>query len=325
MSVATRPDGQRPRTALSRPETAVGRVVAAPLTAHDVVTPERLLGGDLLAGQPADRVAISVPVLDAGSVGVRPGNHVDLYATARGHGLPPTSSSWPFVMPRSRPDSVPGRRRGDPRARSRSGRRGRARAQRAPGRSEPRRCDPARVRVRAVGSERPECSSHASLWSRRRRQVARSAGTGRTPGTVDTPARTPRHRHEPRPGAQKGTLMIKGFKDFLMRATSSTSRSPSSSDRIRPGRHRVRRRHHGCHRQARRHSRLLQLEARRRQARRVRHGAHQLRHRRRGGLLHGRRADDHLAERRKAGVEPARGPSEEVILLTEIRDSLRAR
>jgi len=84
VSMATRPAGQRPRSALSRPEMAVGRVVAAPLTVHDVVTPERLLGADLLAGQPADRVAISVPVLDAGSVGVRPGDHVDLYATGSG-------------------------------------------------------------------------------------------------------------------------------------------------------------------------------------------------------------------------------------------------
>ena len=35
---------------------------------------------------------------------------------------------------------------------------------------------------------------------------------------------------------------------------------------------------------------------------------------------------NHLAERRKAGIEPEpEAPSEEVILLTEIRDSLRAR
>ena len=35
---------------------------------------------------------------------------------------------------------------------------------------------------------------------------------------------------------------------------------------------------------------------------------------------------NHLAERRKAGLEPEpEAPSEEVILLTEIRDSLRAR
>ena len=84
VALATRSDGLRPGSALARVEAAVGRVVTTPLTVHDVVTPERLLGPDLLAGQPADRVAISVPVLDAASVGVRPGHHVDLYATGSG-------------------------------------------------------------------------------------------------------------------------------------------------------------------------------------------------------------------------------------------------
>lgn len=84
VAVATRPDGQRPGSALDRVEAAVGRVVTTPLSVHDVVTHERLLGPDLLEGQPEDRVAISVPVLDAASVGVRPGNHVDLYATGSG-------------------------------------------------------------------------------------------------------------------------------------------------------------------------------------------------------------------------------------------------
>ncbi|GAA2473921.1 SAF domain-containing protein [Terrabacter carboxydivorans] len=84
VAVATRPGGQRPESALTRSDAAVGRIVAAPLAVHDVVTPERLLGPDLLAGQPADRVAISVPVLDAASVGARPGDHIDLYATGTG-------------------------------------------------------------------------------------------------------------------------------------------------------------------------------------------------------------------------------------------------
>ncbi|WP_196806019.1 SAF domain-containing protein [Terracoccus sp. 273MFTsu3.1] len=84
VTVAVRPGGQRPVTALSTVQTAVGRVAAAPLAVHEVVTPERLVGGDLLAGQPGDHVALSVPVLDAASVGVRPGDHVDLYATGSG-------------------------------------------------------------------------------------------------------------------------------------------------------------------------------------------------------------------------------------------------
>ncbi|GAA2745181.1 hypothetical protein GCM10009868_25680 [Terrabacter aerolatus] len=84
VAVTPRPDGQRPASALARVDAAVGRVVTTPLTTHDVVTAERLLGPDLLEGQPEDRVAVSVPVLDAASVGLRPGNHVDLYATASG-------------------------------------------------------------------------------------------------------------------------------------------------------------------------------------------------------------------------------------------------
>lgn len=82
--VATRPGDQRPEAALSSVQAAVGRVAVGPLAANEVVTPARLVGDDLLTGQPVDRVAVSVPVLDAAAVGVRPGNHVDLYATGTG-------------------------------------------------------------------------------------------------------------------------------------------------------------------------------------------------------------------------------------------------
>ncbi|HET9633508.1 MAG TPA: SAF domain-containing protein [Terrabacter sp.] len=82
--LATRPGAQRPAAALSSAGAAVGRVAAGPLTANEVLTPARLVGDDLLAGQPDDRVALSVPVLDAATVGVRPGHHVDLYATGTG-------------------------------------------------------------------------------------------------------------------------------------------------------------------------------------------------------------------------------------------------
>jgi Flp pilus assembly protein CpaB len=84
VELVRRPVAERPATALTTPGAAVGRTAAGPLTALEVLTPERLLGGDLLAGQPGDHVALSVPVIDAGSVGVRPGNRVDLYATGSG-------------------------------------------------------------------------------------------------------------------------------------------------------------------------------------------------------------------------------------------------
>lgn len=84
VELALRPRGQRPATALTTAAEVVGRTASGPLAAQEVLTPERLVGGDLLVGQPADRVALSVPVVDAGSVGVRPGDHVDLYATGTG-------------------------------------------------------------------------------------------------------------------------------------------------------------------------------------------------------------------------------------------------
>ncbi|KRB43206.1 SAF domain-containing protein [Terrabacter sp. Root181] len=84
VTVSVRPDGQRPVSALTTLDAVLGRSAAAPLTTREVVTPERLVGGDLLAGQPDDRVALGVPVLDAASVGVRAGDHVDLYATGSG-------------------------------------------------------------------------------------------------------------------------------------------------------------------------------------------------------------------------------------------------
>ncbi|GAB3881240.1 SAF domain-containing protein [Terrabacter terrigena] len=84
VALVRRPSAERPATALTTPGSAVGRAAAGPLAEHEVLTPERLVGGDLLVGQPSDHVALSVPVVDAGSVGVRPGNHIDLYATGSG-------------------------------------------------------------------------------------------------------------------------------------------------------------------------------------------------------------------------------------------------
>lgn len=84
VELAPRPVGSRPETALDSVDAAVGRVAAGPLATHEVVTASRLLGPDLLAGQPADLVALGVPVLDTASVGVRPGSRVDLYATGSG-------------------------------------------------------------------------------------------------------------------------------------------------------------------------------------------------------------------------------------------------
>ncbi len=81
--VPRRPD-DRPDGAATDPAAVVGSTAAGPLLAREVVTPSRLLGGSVLAGQPADHVALTVPVVDATGAGARPGARVDLYATGTG-------------------------------------------------------------------------------------------------------------------------------------------------------------------------------------------------------------------------------------------------
>lgn len=83
--VTTRPSSQRPGTALAAYDDVLGRVTAGPVTARDVMTPERLVGADLLAGQPSGHVAVTLPVLPAATTGVGRGSRVDVYATGTGH------------------------------------------------------------------------------------------------------------------------------------------------------------------------------------------------------------------------------------------------
>lgn len=74
----------RPERAFTTSDLVVGQVVSSAVDAGEVLTPSRLVGADLLAGQPADRVAMAVPVLDAHATGARAGSHVDLYTTGSG-------------------------------------------------------------------------------------------------------------------------------------------------------------------------------------------------------------------------------------------------
>ncbi|WP_207555761.1 SAF domain-containing protein [Intrasporangium flavum] len=84
LAVVQRAAADRPDGAVSDPAAVVGRAAAGPLLAREAVTPNRLLGGSVLAGQPADHVALTVPVVDATGAGARPGARVDLYATGTG-------------------------------------------------------------------------------------------------------------------------------------------------------------------------------------------------------------------------------------------------
>lgn len=78
------PTRVRPERAFPAAEIVVGQVVSSAVDVGEVLTPSRLVGADLLAGQPADRVAMAVPVLDAHATGARPGSHIDLYTTGSG-------------------------------------------------------------------------------------------------------------------------------------------------------------------------------------------------------------------------------------------------
>ena len=83
VEVVMRPAATVPATRLTTSEEVVGRVTATALTTRDIVTAERLVGSELLAGQPTGSVAMTVPVLDVGEA-TRPGVRVDLYTTATG-------------------------------------------------------------------------------------------------------------------------------------------------------------------------------------------------------------------------------------------------
>ena len=78
------PTRVRPQRAFTSSELVVGQVVSSAVDAGEVLTPTRVVGADLLVGQPADRVAMAVPVLDVRATGARAGSHVDLYATGSG-------------------------------------------------------------------------------------------------------------------------------------------------------------------------------------------------------------------------------------------------
>ena len=84
VEVVDRPSGQRPGSALASADIVVGRTAAGPIEANEVVTASRLLGADLLSGQPAGHVALTIPVADPASTGARPGARVDVYATGSG-------------------------------------------------------------------------------------------------------------------------------------------------------------------------------------------------------------------------------------------------
>ena len=80
---------------LTRTDTAVGRRVAGPMRAGEVVTDRRVLEPDVLSGYGADAVLTSVRIADAGSLtGIHAGDRVDVVA------VDPEGQAEPTVIAR---------------------------------------------------------------------------------------------------------------------------------------------------------------------------------------------------------------------------------
>lgn len=81
------PRALAPPAALATLSAAVGRRLAAPITAGEPLVPQRLVGRDLAAGLGPEWVAMSVPVADARVTDfVHAGDRVDLYAVSEAAG-----------------------------------------------------------------------------------------------------------------------------------------------------------------------------------------------------------------------------------------------
>ena len=99
---------QRPAESLTRAGAAVGRTAAGPLSEGEVLTPARLQGAAQLAGLPAGRVAVSVPLVESGLLAsIRPADVVEVLAAGTGQ----TVSAGATVLSVERPgDGVLGQR-----------------------------------------------------------------------------------------------------------------------------------------------------------------------------------------------------------------------
>lgn len=87
-----------PRGALQGPADAVGRLLAAPVRAGEVLTDVRLAGAGLLGDEPAGRVAVPVRLADAATAGLlRPGDRIDVLAAATGPAGQPPGAAVPVA------------------------------------------------------------------------------------------------------------------------------------------------------------------------------------------------------------------------------------
>lgn len=90
------PQAVQPDSAVTDRTAAVGRVLAGPMAAQELLVDGRLVGPNLLAGSPPDHVALSVRLDDpAEAAFLLPGDTVDVIAASRGSVLTDDAATAP--------------------------------------------------------------------------------------------------------------------------------------------------------------------------------------------------------------------------------------
>ncbi len=90
LRVERRPAAHRPAAAIPAVDLAVGRVAAGPLSEGEVLTEARFQGSSQLSGMPSDRLAVSVPLVEAGLLAsLRSADVVEVLAAGTGRTVAP--------------------------------------------------------------------------------------------------------------------------------------------------------------------------------------------------------------------------------------------
>lgn len=93
--------GLRPRNAIADPNSAVGRVLAGPIAAGELLVEHRLVGPSLLEGSPDGHVAMPIKLDDpAEATFLRPGDIVDVMAARRSSGFGEQEASSAAIVAR---------------------------------------------------------------------------------------------------------------------------------------------------------------------------------------------------------------------------------
>ena len=94
--------GTRPTTAVGHPDDAIGRVLAGPVAAGEILSEHRLIGPSLLDGSPPGHVAIPITLDDAAEATfLRTGDVVDVMAARRSSGFETSESAAATIVARA--------------------------------------------------------------------------------------------------------------------------------------------------------------------------------------------------------------------------------